>query len=300
MYGRIVEDNGATLIDQKYAINVTRSVISEEKMEEIHTILNDILPVQSGRNWRYQEVTDKKLYEMYKAEVKSETPVSKSFLIYKVLAKENVHHSKAVKFCPICELEDENTVVSKHKELIAIQKIAYQQQKKEIATGKSLKAILITQDFTQLELEGSFVQDLIICKYSHKKGAKDGLEREYVHFVGKIGTKNDISFVVGSWMVLLQSNWFDGIEDIYIWSDGGPKHFKISSNMKFLLALQQERPDIPLTVLLFCREFMVKSLSFCKCISVILSIIFKLKIDLESTLCVYLYQKRMSYVNHPI
>ena len=66
--------------------------------------------------------------------------------------------------------------------------------------------MLITQDFTQLELEGSFIQDLIICKYSYDQKAKDGLARTYTHFVGKIGTKNDISFVIGSWMALLASN----------------------------------------------------------------------------------------------
>jgi hypothetical protein len=70
------------------------------------------------------------------------------------------------------------------------------------------------------------------------------LAREYVHFVGRIGTKNDISFVIGSWMALLESDWFNNKDTVKIWSDGGPKHFKISANMKFLLALQQEKPEV--------------------------------------------------------
>jgi hypothetical protein len=244
-YGRIVEESGSTLINQKYAVHVTRTRLSEEQLEEIQYILNDtLLPIQSGRDWRYQEMTDNKLYELYTAEVKNSKPVSKTFFIYKILAKEKIHHSKKVKFCPICENEDGNIAVIKHKELITIQKMVYQQDKRGVSSGKNPTTVLITQDFTQLELEGSFVQDLIICKYFYDKKAKDGLARTYIHFIGKIGTKNDILFVIGSWMALLTLNWFDDIKTVKIWSDGGPKHFKISSNMKFLLTLQQSKPDV--------------------------------------------------------
>jgi hypothetical protein len=64
-YGRIVEDDGETLVGQRYAIGVTRTRISDEQKQEIARILDDILQVQTGRNWSYQEVTDKKLYELY-------------------------------------------------------------------------------------------------------------------------------------------------------------------------------------------------------------------------------------------
>ena len=45
-------------------------------------------------------------------------------------------------------------------------------------------------------------------------------------------------------MSLIKSNWFNGVKTVKIWSDGGPKHFKISANMKFLLVIQQEEPNI--------------------------------------------------------
>ena len=38
--------------------------------------------------------------------------------------------------------------------------------------------------------------------------------------MGEIGDKNDISFVVGAWMALLKSNWFNGATTVKIWSDG--------------------------------------------------------------------------------
>jgi hypothetical protein len=51
-YGRIVEESGSTLVNQKYAVNVTRTRISEEQLEEIQHIINDtLLPIQSGRDW---------------------------------------------------------------------------------------------------------------------------------------------------------------------------------------------------------------------------------------------------------
>jgi hypothetical protein len=41
------------------------------------------------------------------------------------------------------------------------------------------------------------VQDLIICIYTKGDG-KNGLDRVYRYFVGKLENKNDISFVVGA------------------------------------------------------------------------------------------------------
>ncbi len=43
-YGRIMKDDGSVLIDQKYALNVTRTKVSEEQIEEICGILGDFLP----------------------------------------------------------------------------------------------------------------------------------------------------------------------------------------------------------------------------------------------------------------
>ena len=70
---------------------------------EITRILDDILPVQSGKNYRYQETTDRQLYNTYYSEMINGNPVSKSFFIYLVVTKERMRHSKTRKFCPLCE-----------------------------------------------------------------------------------------------------------------------------------------------------------------------------------------------------
>ncbi len=151
-----------------------------------------------------------------------------------------------MKFCPICERypEDHSEEVLEHVQLFPIQRQAYLEDKQGISSGKDSTTILVTQDFTQLELDGSFVQDLIICKYSYNKNSSDKLDREYRHFIGEVGDKNGINFVVGAWLTLVEANWFNDATVVKIWSDSGPKHFKISANMKFLLALQHAKSEV--------------------------------------------------------
>ena len=85
-----------------------------------------------------------------------------------------------MKFCPICEKienSEKNEKINNHLELIAIQRQSYMFEKKEIATEIACTIALITQDFTQIELDSGFVQDLIICKYTFDSNSKDGLKR---------------------------------------------------------------------------------------------------------------------------
>lgn len=245
-FDRSISDDRENIINQKYAIEANRKErISNERKEEIKNILDDILPVQSGRNYRYQEITNKTLYEKYVSLVKSGNPVSKTYFIYTILSQYNIHHSKKMKFCVYCEKiqnGETNSKLDNHLELVSIQRRMYMRDKLAISSGDS-STVLVTQDFTQIDLESGFIQDLIICMYSYDKSSVDGLKREYKHFVGKPGEKNTISFVIGAWKELLESGWFNGIKVVKIWSDGGPKHFKISANMKFLQSVQQKYSD---------------------------------------------------------
>ena len=101
-YNRLSEEDSKVL-QTKYSIGVKRQRVTDEQIDEIHRILDDILPKQSGRDFRIQEVIDNKLYDTYYAEVISGDPVSKTFFIYNILSKEKIRHSKSPKFCPICE-----------------------------------------------------------------------------------------------------------------------------------------------------------------------------------------------------
>ena len=148
-------------------------------------------------------------------------------------------------FCPHCikyEAGDQSSKIVAHHELIPFQRGKYLEEKKEIAEGDE-NTILITQDFTQLELESGFVQDLIICCYWYDEESKDGLGRKYCHFVGKKGDSNGVNFVAGCWKrLLIEENWFRSSKKVLIWSDGGPKHFKVSANLQIFQAIQQKYP----------------------------------------------------------
>jgi hypothetical protein len=51
-------------------------------------------------------------------------------------------------------------------------------------------------------------------------------------------------FCCWRWKILLEENSFQSITTVNIWSDDGPKHFKISSNMKFLAIFQHNNTEI--------------------------------------------------------
>jgi hypothetical protein len=50
-----MEQKDSEIVARKYIIGVTKEMITKEQKQEIKRILDDILPVQSSRNYRYQE-----------------------------------------------------------------------------------------------------------------------------------------------------------------------------------------------------------------------------------------------------
>ena len=85
-----------------------------------------------------------------------------------MLSKKKIRHSKSPKFCPICEqydAGDRSTEIIRHKDLIPIQRGQYSLENKKIGSGETPKTALVTQNFTQIQFEGGFCQDLIICIY---------------------------------------------------------------------------------------------------------------------------------------
>jgi len=53
-------------------------------------------------------------------------------------------------------------------------------------------------------------------------------------------TKNNIDFVVAVWKHMLDNNFFKDFSKALVFSDGGPKHFKITANMSFFAAVQDQ------------------------------------------------------------
>lgn len=55
--------------------------------------------------------------------------------------------------------------------------------------------------------------------------------RKYYHFVGEKDTKNNVCFVRGAWEKFRRLPEHKDIKYVIVWSDGGPKHFKLTEGL---------------------------------------------------------------------
>ena len=94
---------------------------------------------------------------------------------------------------------------------------------------------IIVQDFSALDTTKKCQtnEDLIITVYKHDASAEDGLCRAYLYYVGEKKTKNNVDFVISAWKKLKEDKILEKIDNIHIWSDGGPKHFTMSANIYY-------------------------------------------------------------------
>jgi len=135
--------------------------------------------VVSGRSYRLQTFTDEELYARYFDHCwkRNAPPLSKTTLFYKYLAKEKIHHNRDATFCKYCaklegntnvELDDdERAELEGHRQRWYDQTSAYLAEKLRITLGENPMDFLIIQDFTQLEVQNIFYQDLIIVIYQY-------------------------------------------------------------------------------------------------------------------------------------
>ena len=110
-------------------------------------------------------------------------------------------------------------------------------------------SLLIVMDFSDNQINNEHHQDLVVSLITKKavipKEKKKTLKckptrkvlcnsLEYLHFVGEAGIPNDINFVAEVFTNHLIPV-FTKYKKIFLFSDGGPKHFKISSTLNMIL-----------------------------------------------------------------
>jgi len=181
--------------------------------------------------------------------------------IHSILKQWSIHHSTDATVCPSCKLLRDygneqppprglrglalrkwQINLKKQKEshhaIAKIQHQANKQQKEDLVNNKKTDTIIITQDFTQLVPQTGFNQDLIQTFHTYDEQAPDKIRKRYHHYVGEGDTKNDIFFVIAVWEHIFKNNLIpQHITTIHIWSDGGPKHFKITACMYYFSLL---------------------------------------------------------------
>lgn len=94
-----------------------------------------------------------------------------------------------------------------------------------------------------MDMNGWF-QDLVFVVYYHLPQSTDSLSSIYIHCIPSEKDKkmnNDVKFVVSVWHAHAQEyNLFKVFDDIYVWSDGGPNHFKLTNNLGLMCKLKWE------------------------------------------------------------
>lgn len=106
---------------------------------------------------------------------------------------------------------------------------------------QSTDTMIVLQDFTQQEPQSGFNQDFILTFLTFDANAPDKLRRQYLHYVGEQDDKNDVYFVITVWEHLMRDGVIgDEIKHIEVWSDGGPKHFKMKECMYYFSTIKQK------------------------------------------------------------
>ena len=70
--------------------SIQQEKISPERVEKALQILDELIPVVSGRDYKYQEMTDDHLHEQYCEKLQKRLPVSKSYFVEKILSTTNL------------------------------------------------------------------------------------------------------------------------------------------------------------------------------------------------------------------
>jgi len=234
---------------------VKRCRIEEDQIELATQFLDEAAPIPSGRTYRLVRVTYENLYAMYRAfcEDRRADPLGKTYFIDKILHATNVRHSGDDTICKLCDKKKKWQVpfpLSKkdqeqydelvdHVETWHQQGQYYLQKKNLLITERRQNVVMIIQDFTQILVQSTFYQDLIIVFYKFDANAVGNLHRRYNHFVAPTSdTSNDGNFVARCWKHLLDHGMLTPFDEIHILSDGGGKHFKTTAMMNFFGILQ--------------------------------------------------------------
>lgn len=232
--------------DVKYTIGTHKTHLSDDQRKKHIDILNELIPYQSGRDYRYLKMTKKHLHKKY-LDICTErniSPVSKSFVWTNLLKDEKIWRSNDEIACPHClkfkELEGKLSLTANeqrdliklqsHKKNLVDQFTRYFKAKTDLLENE----VMIVQDFSQLQCQKDSYQDLIITIYQKKDGQ---LEHQFLHFVAK--SKNNNSFVIQAYKSILEHPFFANKTKVLIWSDGCGRHFKNSMMMVFWLELMK-------------------------------------------------------------
>ena len=191
------------------------------------------------------------------------------------LKTQNIRHNPERELCPHCEELNElnkrttpllpseheiKTRLERHQTIAKQQSLYYTTMRSNITE----KQIICVMDFSLFQIANNNHQDLIITLINNKPPKQEEKERKrekkttklnpsitspklkypqqpiYYHFFGEGGLKNDICFVAEVFFNHLVPKLMV-YDEILFWTDGGPKHFKISPLIKLIHKLSNNQ-----------------------------------------------------------
>jgi hypothetical protein len=188
------------------------------RYHEMNDIIDSILPVTSGRDYRILSTTKNYVFNEYTK--LSTSPMSKS-TVFTYLQHLSIRRIKYT-FCPMCALENRGAVEI-HKSQAQHQRLCYINDRN---LGENTEMFIL--DFSKVEGR----QVLIISSVAPTSIT-------WKHYVApNPDTSNDSKFVIN---VLNDIKLKNGTKKVIIWSDGGRKHFKNSTTLQYLQLFKNKK-----------------------------------------------------------
>jgi hypothetical protein len=237
---RAFREKAFPFLSLKYKFNTKRK---RYDIQQVFQVIDYLIPPKSGRNYRLMETSFNDLYDKFQS-MENSIQISSSTL-RRVLLKMNLHHNKCGKGCPYCIKLKSTTLDSakrakyeRHREISNLQIQKYLSIKKYLSIAVDRVAVVV-HDFTNLSLNSNIsLQCFCVCIY--KNDSTGTVHRKYRAFVAQDkSVVNDINFVSKAYTRLQDEGVFNNFDELHFWSDGGPKHFKITAMLVLFANLQE-------------------------------------------------------------
>jgi len=243
------------LMSMRSTPNVKRNRLPDEDLDLARTFMDEVFPQLSGRDFRVIAMTRNSVYAVYFGYCtdRDQVPLGQTTFNEKIFNKMKIHNTADSTICCYCRRlktlehvqprtaaqEAEYGELVEHKERWFEQGRFFGERKNTLIDHKQRNVLIVVQDFTQLQLQGTFYQDFIVVFQEFDQEEASKLKTRMHHFVAPTtNTKNDGTFVIRVWLHMINEGWFYRYDTIEIFSDGAGKHFKTTAIMNFFAFMQ--------------------------------------------------------------
>jgi len=249
-------DTSNPLLTTECSPRVKRPRILGNEITFANEFMDEVFPISSGRNFRVANMTDDCIYAVYFGYCtdRGVNPLGQTTFHDKVLKKLNIHRSKDATICCYCAQLDklemtpppltaaqtaQRLELLDHKTRWHEQGDFFKKKKNTLIEHRAGNVLVVVQDFTQIQVQSTFYQDFVVVLQHFDNLEASKMRTKMHHFVASgSNVKNDGTFVIRTWLYMVQEGFLEGFHRIEIFSDGAGKHFKTTAIMNFFAFLK--------------------------------------------------------------